>query len=204
MPNIYIVRHGNTFDAGDLILRVGGKTDLPLSKSGTAQARTLGEHFLSSGIAFDTVYCSTLQRTRETAQIILAKVTVPVELTTLPFLTEVDYGPDEGKLEDVVLARIGKEALDSWEREAIVPSGWIVDISGIVMGWEELFGRVAGARGGSNHLVVTSNGIARFITRARGFSSATQMGSLKLRTGAYAHILCETASPKLLRWNIRP
>ncbi|MFZ4686424.1 MAG: histidine phosphatase family protein [Hyphomonadaceae bacterium] len=35
---IFIVRHGNTFDKGDVVTRVGGRTDLPLSTSGSAQA----------------------------------------------------------------------------------------------------------------------------------------------------------------------
>ena len=39
MSRVYIVRHGNTFDRGDVILRVGGRTDIPLSTSGIDQAK---------------------------------------------------------------------------------------------------------------------------------------------------------------------
>ena len=42
MTDIYIVRHGNTFDKGDVVTRVGARTDLPLSRSGFAQAEALG------------------------------------------------------------------------------------------------------------------------------------------------------------------
>ncbi|MEL6754250.1 MAG: histidine phosphatase family protein, partial [Pseudomonadota bacterium] len=45
MQTLYIVRHGNTFDTGDTVLRVGGRTDLPLSTSGEMQATALGIHF---------------------------------------------------------------------------------------------------------------------------------------------------------------
>ncbi|HAO37083.1 MAG TPA: histidine phosphatase family protein, partial [Hyphomonas sp.] len=38
MARLIIVRHGNTFDKGDTVTRVGGRTDLPLSASGLAQA----------------------------------------------------------------------------------------------------------------------------------------------------------------------
>jgi broad specificity phosphatase PhoE len=45
MARLFVVRHGNTFDAGDVITRVGGRTDLPLSASGKAQAEKLAAHF---------------------------------------------------------------------------------------------------------------------------------------------------------------
>ena len=34
MARVIICRHGNTFDKGDLVRRVGARTDLALSKSG--------------------------------------------------------------------------------------------------------------------------------------------------------------------------
>lgn len=40
---IIIFRHGNTFDVGDTVLRVGRRTDIPLSGSGRKQSRLLGE-----------------------------------------------------------------------------------------------------------------------------------------------------------------
>ena len=33
---LIVVRHGNTFNSGDTILRVGGATDLPLTEKGIA------------------------------------------------------------------------------------------------------------------------------------------------------------------------
>ena len=50
--DIYIVRHGNTFDPGDTLLRVGARTDLALSVSGCEQADRLGRHFLEKDIVF--------------------------------------------------------------------------------------------------------------------------------------------------------
>jgi len=47
---LFIVRHGNTFDPGDTVTRVGARTDLPLSSSGRAQADALARHF--AGMSF--------------------------------------------------------------------------------------------------------------------------------------------------------
>jgi probable phosphoglycerate mutase len=67
MARVIICRHGNTFDKGDLVRRVGARTDLALSKSGIKQANFLAEQFspLKSGYNFSKAYSSTLQRTKE-------------------------------------------------------------------------------------------------------------------------------------------
>ena len=85
MGRIIVCRHGNTFDKGDTVTRVGGRTDLPLSTSGTAQAEALSRHFTDT--AFRAAYCSPLQRTRETAAAILSARADGPDLTVLPFLT---------------------------------------------------------------------------------------------------------------------
>ena len=122
---LIIVRHGNTFDTGDVVTRVGGRTDLPLSTSGRAQVEALGRHFAAT--TFATARSGPLKRTRETASAILAAHANPPDLITDLFLREIDYGPDENRPEDEVIARIGQPALDAWERNGIVPNGWRVD-----------------------------------------------------------------------------
>ena len=47
LVDIYIVRHGNTFDKGDVVTRVGARTDLGLSSSGQTQAEALAIHFMA-------------------------------------------------------------------------------------------------------------------------------------------------------------
>jgi broad specificity phosphatase PhoE len=86
---IYIVRHGNTFEKGDVVTRVGGRTDLPLSPSGRTQAEALGAHF--KDIDFVSARSGPLKRTRETAVAILKGRETP-ELMTELFLREIDYG----------------------------------------------------------------------------------------------------------------
>lgn len=193
---LFIVRHGNTFDKGDVVTRVGGRTDLPLSASGRLQATALARHFAAT--PFATARSGPLKRTRETAAAILAAQPAPPELLTDLFLREIDYGPDENRPEDDVVARVGKAALEAWERDFIPPPGWRVDPAAIVGNWQELFAELRDAPG--NHLVVTSNGIARFALTAANASGHDG----KLATGAWGVIALEGDAVGVESWNQRP
>ena len=85
---LYIVRHGNTFDKGDTVTRVGGRTDLPLSVSGLKQAAALADHFEKHGLSFATASTSPLKRTRVTAETILASQSAAPDLKTRLFLRD--------------------------------------------------------------------------------------------------------------------
>ena len=212
--SLYIVRHGNNFDKGDIVTRVGGRSDLPLSTSGLKQAAALADHFARQGVGFATASTSPLKRTRVTAEAILASQSAAPELKTRLFLREIDYGPDENKPEPEVLTRIGEAALHAWETEGAPPPGWRVDPQALIGNWQELF-RELGAIPGA-HLIVTSNGIARFALKAAG---AQASHTLKLATGAYglidldgevkqghhsASLVMATAAITVRDWNIRP
>ncbi len=62
-----------------------------------------------------------------TAQAILTAMDDGQPVRPLALLTEVDHGPDEGKTEEAVVARLGAAAIAAWDREGIVPPGWTVD-----------------------------------------------------------------------------
>lgn len=196
--SLVIVRHGNTFDSGDVVTRVGGRTDLPLSTSGMAQARALAQHFAETGATFVSARTSPLKRTRATAEEILAAQAEPPELETALFLREIDYGPDENKPEDEVVARIGEAALAAWESDGVPPPGWRVDPDALIGNWQQVFAKLEGA--GGAHLVVTSNGIARFALKAAG----AEGHALKLKTGAYGVIQLADGAVSVGEWNIRP
>lgn len=193
---LIIVRHGNTFDKGDVVTRVGGRTDLPLSVSGSAQAEALARHFAAN--TFATARSGPLKRTRQTAAAILAAQANPPELTTDLFLREIDYGPDENRPEDEVIARIGKAALEAWERDFIPPPGWRVDPAAIIGNWQETFAELRDQPG--DHLIVTSNGIARFALTA---ANATGHDG-KLATGAWGVIALEGEAVDVTDWGLRP
>ena len=195
---LYIVRHGNTFEKGDVVTRVGGRTDLPLSPSGRVQADKLGAHFGGAALHWTTARSGPLKRTRETARAIIATDTLAPELLTDLFLREIDYGPDENRPEDEVIARIGKAALEAWERDSVPPPGWRVDPAAITGNWQELFSDLGELPG--PHLIVTSNGIARFALAAAGDARA----DAKLATGAYGVIEVDGDAVNVVSWNVRP
>ncbi|MEQ1609652.1 MAG: histidine phosphatase family protein [Hyphomonadaceae bacterium] len=192
---LYIVRHGNTFDKGDIVTRVGGRTDMLLSRSGHAQAELLARHF--AGAPFASARSGPLKRTRDTAKAILAAQVEAPDLATELFLREIDYGPDENRPEDDVVARIGKAALEAWEHASIVPPGWRADPTALIGNWQQLFSELADVPG--NHLIVTSNGIARFALAA----ADTRRPDAKLATGAYG-VIELNRDPVVLSWNLRP
>ncbi|WP_068085890.1 histidine phosphatase family protein [Polycladidibacter stylochi] len=202
MRQVFIARHGNTFDKGDVVTRVGGRTDLPLSNSGQEQAQALAAHFAQQGVAFTRAYCSPLQRTRQTALAVLDAQGGEIELSALPFLTEVDYGPDENRPEEDVVARIGAAALKAWEEEAIPPQGWLIDPPAVVARWQEFFSKVAKGPEDQCILLVTSNGIARFALQA--LSHVPKDVNIKLKTCAYGLVeITDAEKIELQCWNQR-
>ena len=204
MTDVYIVRHGNTFDKGDVVTRVGARTDLPLSRSGEEQARMLAEHLADLEPAgFSRAYCSPLLRTRQTAEAILAESPNPPALGVLEFLREVDYGPDENQPEDKVIARVGEDAMRRWEERAIPPVGWEIDPDQVKQAWRDLFVEMSGTALTAPVLLVTSNGIARFALDAVT-NYGTNPESIKLKTGAYGRLCLQGTSVSLSDWNVRP
>ena len=203
MTDIYIVRHGNTFDKGDTITRVGARTDLPLSVSGQTQAEALALHFMAVvPMGFSSAYCSALQRTRQTAEAILAVRETRPALETLEFLREIDYGVDENQPEEVVVARIGAAALTAWDNNAVPPPGWDVDPEALKGAWRDLLQSIVSADAEEPVLIVTSNGIARFVLDAIT-EYESQPDSIKLKTGAYGHIRATGDATTLGSWNVR-
>lgn len=204
MTRLYIVRHGNTFQSSEAPRRIGARTDLPLTAGGEAQATALGTHFARQGLSFAAAFAAPLRRTMDTALGILAAMDSNQRVEPLGLLTEIDHGPDEGAAEDAVVARLGADAIAAWDREGIVPPGWIVEPEARVGGWMARFD--AERKTGRNILMVTSNGAARF---ARSALNALENGRkpgapLKLRTGAYGAIEVDGEGQRLLCWNVRP
>ncbi len=195
---IIICRHGNTFDKGDVVTRVGARTDLPLSLSGQVQAERLRAFFHpdDSPYKFERAFCSDLRRTRETALIILGNAH-PATLTERDFLKEIDYGIDENRPEAEVINRIGQQAIRDWDSKAIVPNGWHVDPDEIRSNWRRFFTEMSKTPG--DVLVVTSNGIARFCLSAVD-SIACETPPLKLATAAFGVVTCSSENFTLETW----
>src|SRR5260370_19399754 len=89
LPVVYLARHGET--AWSLSGQHTGRTDLPLTERGEANARALGARL--SGLSFAKVLTSPLQRAVRTCE--LAGFGEQAELD--PDLVEWDYGQYEGR-----------------------------------------------------------------------------------------------------------
>jgi len=198
---IIICRHGNTFDKGDIITRVGAHTDLSLSTSGQAQAEKLHQFFQpsKSSYNFERAFCSDLRRTRATGETIL-KGSHAATLSEREFLKEIDYGIDENQPEEDVVARLGKQAILDWDKKALVPDGWYVDPEQIRADWRAFLEEMAQTPG--DVLVVTSNGIARFCLNVVD-KIACEEPPLKLATAAYGIVTCDNGVFTIEGWNLK-
>lgn len=86
---LVIVRHGNTFRAGETPTRVGARTDLPLVEE--ERARSAGRYLREKGIVIDKVISAPLKRTLETANYILEEMNVDLnEKAVVPLGWNVD------------------------------------------------------------------------------------------------------------------
>lgn len=223
MTTLIIARHGNTFEPSETPRRVGARTDLPLTEKGRDQARSIGKYLKDNRLIPDVVYSSVLQRTHETAKIAIRESGVTNPVYQIDIFNEIDYGPDENKTEEDVIARIGHEAIERWNKEGIVPDGWAVEPDEIIQNWigfaeqhtpplpnppprggtEETAIAVEG--GGETILVVTSNGVARFAPHITGdFESFAAQHDLKLSTGALAIFEFADGTWHMREWNLKP
>lgn len=196
MRRIFIIRHGNTFESSAVACRIGAGTNLPLVESGRAQADRLGQWFAAQDLGPCRIHSSPLQRARETASRIAAAMDQPVS-DTLLWLNEIDHGPDEGRPEAEVLARIGSQALIDWDERGVAPDGWTVNAESRIAAWKDWFAQA----GEGADLLITSNGAARFALLALQLSPA----SLKLRTGAFGELaVAKDGTVSLVSWDQRP
>jgi broad specificity phosphatase PhoE len=89
MLTLVLTRHGST-PRSDPEQHLGQRLDLPLSDTGRAAARALGERL--AGVPFDRVVSSPLARGRETASLVVPGVGFETDAR----LAEMDYGRWEG------------------------------------------------------------------------------------------------------------
>lgn len=205
MTILIVARHGNTFEAGETPRRVGAGTDLPLTAVGLKQATNLGQYLQRINLLPDEIYTSRLQRTRQTADRIICETGLTLKPQATVIFNELDYGPDENKTEDDVIARLGEQALRDWEEKAVMPRGWNPNTDIINQRWKEFADTIVSAHPQGIVLVVTSNGIARFALGLTGnFETTGRQYGLKLATGAFGILEHDGTAWTVQNWNIRP
>ena len=200
-----IARHGNTFTADQTPTRVGGKTDLPLVE--TQRGTYVGKYLKQENIVPNKVVSSPLKRTAETARLAIAEMGGNIPLEFDDSFKEIDYGPDENQTEDVVIARVGQDAIDLWNTNVVVPNGWKVDVDGIIDNWKSWANKIETEYKGQNILIVSSNGVIRFAPYITGdFDGFAKEHDIKVTTGGVCVFEKEDgdANWKCVAWNVKP
>lgn len=178
MNLLLLARHGNTFAPGDKIVWVGAKEDIPLVKSGEAQAALLGESLREHSLTPATFISGPLKRTRRAAEIVKAITASDAEITIDDRLTEIDYGAWGGKSDSEIEAEYGSGVIPAWREKHQRPdnAGWKPDDMTLRANSLDVLTDMVSANAPA--LVITSNGILRYFHAAIGFS-----GDAKVKTG---------------------
>ena len=199
MKTLIIARHGNTFRSGETPTRVGAKTDLPLVEE--ERARGIGKYLKKNGYAPAKIYAAPLKRTMETAKLAAEELGFTEEIIPLTDFTEIDYGPDENKTEDEVIARIGQDAIDLWNAKAIVPDGWKVDPEKLANVWKDF---TASIKDGETVLAVSSNGVIRFAPSITAdYDAFCADHDIKVATGGVCVFVFDNGVWTAKEWNVK-
>lgn len=222
---LIVMRHGNTFNPGDTILRVGSATDLPLTETGLNQGFAAGVLLKKRGWIPAAVFCAPLLRTRQSAEKAIEALGGGISLAEADFLTELNYGEDDGKPEDAVVLRLGRAAagagshseeelralgkaeLARWDKDAVLPAGWNhlgTVVSELESSWRNFGLQIATIFRGQTVLAVTSNGIARFSRALLNAEEPPPENGLKLSTGALGVYKLGQDGWHCSEWNLRP
>ncbi len=98
MKHLYFVRHGQAVNNLKNNELVGGHFDAPLTEKGITQARDVASEIVNSGLTFDVILSSPLQRAHHTAKIIAESISFPKSnIELLDILKERDFGELAGK-----------------------------------------------------------------------------------------------------------
>ncbi len=117
MARVFLVRHG-THDLVGKVL-AGRMPGVGLSAAGRAQAAALAAHF--AGTAVGSILSSPMQRCRETAAPIAARLALPVGESE--DLTELDCGAWTGKSFDALASDPRWHAWNGERAHAVIPDG---------------------------------------------------------------------------------
>ncbi|WP_291841934.1 histidine phosphatase family protein [Maricaulis sp.] len=200
MGRVLLARHGNTFGPGDTPVWVGAKEDLPLVESGEAQARALGEALAEKGLTPARLICGPLKRTRRAAEIVaeLTGFAGPVEIDTR--LTEIDYGSWGGKTNDEIVAEFGQDTLDCWDKRHTRPDGVDWSPPDDELKANALAALADAAKTDGLAVVITSNGILRYMHAALAGEDA----NAKVRTGHVCGARFDDGTGTRICWNEAP
>jgi probable phosphoglycerate mutase len=187
LPQVYLARHGET--AWTISRQHTGRTDIPLTARGEANARSLGERL--KGQSFDLVFASPLGRARRTCELAGFGALARPEADLL----EWDYGSYEGR----TTAQVRAERPGWYLFRDGCPGGESVDA--VSARADRVVARLKAANG---RVILFGHGhffrvlAARWLGLPAGDARYFWLGTAALCILGYEHALDE---PALLLWN---
>jgi probable phosphoglycerate mutase len=204
---LILARHGNTFNAGDKVVFVGARNDLPLTEDGIAQAHSFGEYLARSGLDNYGIFSGPLQRARSFAEIARSHIGSGPSVQVDWRLQELDYGLWAGLSSAEIEARYGRAELDEWNKRGIWPTNanWPETEAVIAKHVAEFVDDLLRAKL-NTAVVVSSNGLLRyFLALIPGaFDSYVRSGTGKVRTGHISLLEINREHSRLIAWDKDP
>lgn len=208
---LYLYRHGNTFEAGDKVVQVGLKSDLPLTSVGKQQAEHFGLYLQKSEILPNRILSGQLERQKRSAHILQTYFPNTELKTNTQALDEIDYGLWEGLTANEITERWEHEA-HLWHTQAVWPKEifkqslehhlkLIGDFLTVL--YKEQLDKNTPA------IIVSSNGIIRlflyFSDLWKNICASGAMNDYKVGTGNFCKVqLLENNIITVDEWNVNP
>jgi probable phosphoglycerate mutase len=184
---LYFMRHGET--AWSLTGQHTGRTDLPLTEHGEAEARELGG--LLDGVTFDHVFTSPRQRARRTCEL-----TGHAHASVEPDLAEWDYGDYDGiRIDEIRATRPAWDIYTDGCPGGESPEQITARADRLIARLSALTGRVAAFSHGHFGRVLGVRWIGLPLGMARHFAISTASCSILDRDPGRDH------RPRIVQWN---
>lgn len=207
---LFLIRHGNTFESGEICVQVGAKTDLELTGKGREQASRVGAYLASEGLYPEAILCGSLKRQVQTAEVIAEKLSFGDEIEQgIAALNEIDFGDWEGLTPKEIESRWPEE-YSAWSNQAIWPKEFGESFErreNLVVEW--LDGLRQNYSAGEVLVAVSSNGLIRLIYSLcvpawKDYYVDERASELKVRTGSFCELELLDRSANAIRWNYLP
>lgn len=204
MRRLLLVRHGNTFEDGAPVIRVGSRSDLPLTAKGLAQAATFAAACRGAGLALGPFVAGPLARTRAFVEHGFGTIPRADER-----LREIDYGDWEGLTDAEIAARVGADMLEAWNRRCVWPAGqnWAPSAATLAEGAAALACELAAGDPQFVPVLCSSQGVLRYFGALDSgwFDAARAQGKLGVATGSCCGVRAGTDGRLSVDfWNARP
>jgi broad specificity phosphatase PhoE len=175
-------------------------------EKGLEQAEACARALEVRALVPDVIYAASLRRTKRFAEIIAAHLGLPAPIPDHR-LDELDYGAWAGRSNDDIIAAdpAAEAAMKAWNEADRWPdaAGWVSQQDHVLADLRSFADQCLAVGRHQRPLVVSSNGILRFLPRFLLTAGGTAR-SFKMRTGHLGRIDRDQSSAVLSSWDLPP